>query len=599
MALHVRTSSIRLNVLLTLLFSFLVQTSYASEATKTIIGVDLGLSHENLETGKRLLKSILTQANSEERYGLVIADELVRTIIDPVPAKELLATFQELPFDRSDTSNFSALLERSLAMDDESTADTTRLWFISNGEIKLTENEDTQAKQQRYQMWASTILLPDIATRYKRFRMITPEQNNQQMVDAVIEHFGNDSHKTLPDGQTNVAQFVASLSSDALPAAETETVIADNNSAKTETDFTVATAALESNTTAPEKIETAALTVVQPIVNTVNQSNPVTNTLATSTESTEKIEPPLNSSSDLLLELQPAIDSVETTSASTLEIPDEIKPDETVALASSSTDASVQKPTELTDTPTNAKSEQPIPAETTTAMEVTSVDSEYSGNTEIDAAQTDIKTSQITQSILTTQTESATVNTASIQTSNNAESGSTEISLEVTDSSVADPGTNENNSIIVLAILATITTLTIILTTLYRRRRQKEHNNEVTILNTNATNVSSATNRPAVQEAVAQQPIAKTTETSPADTFPATDEVQPETIVVAKPQLSPDATKQASPTDETLVNTTAQSQENISSNSNVVDDFSAFDRSIIEKRSAKKAGKKLEPSDEK
>ena len=105
-----RSTSIRLTAFVILTFSFPLQKSVASEATKTIIGVDLGMSRENLETSKRLLVSILSQAHTEEHYGLVIADELVRTVIDPVPANKLLATFSELPLKPSDTGNFSTLL---------------------------------------------------------------------------------------------------------------------------------------------------------------------------------------------------------------------------------------------------------------------------------------------------------------------------------------------------------------------------------------------------------------------------------------------------------------------------------------------------------
>lgn len=708
-----RSTSIRLTVFLILTFSFPLQHSIASEATKTIIGVDLGMSSENLETSKRLLVSILSQADTEEHYGLVIADELVRTVIDPVPANKLLATLSELPLKPSDTGNFSTLLERSLAMDDESTANNTRLWFISSGEIKLTENEQAKAKQERFQMWASTILLPDIAARYEGVRMITPEQNNQEMVDTVIGYFGESSHRMLPTEQTNVAQLVDSLTSDVLPVtainigadseeaistettvakiidepAETEPVAVATIDTNTSNTSTVEPVAVESSSTSAEKIEivlltvqanieqdqtdivtnsqainaelqndttpeitkendtaqslqqppdstspvesiagestpnptesieTPVLTVVQPVVEKMDQSNAVKDHQTITSELQNEIVPAIANDSDFaqLAQQQPASVIGEQVPASTLQATDQIEPDKAIAVTDNPAEVIAQS-SEPIDIQLNSKDEQPQPAMNATPTEITSIDSNTNEIiSESDVALSEMKTAQIENGVATIRTEQ-TDESSSIQTANTAESNSTAINPEVTDTKAAESGIISNTSIIVLAILAGITAFVIALTSIFRRRHHQSipRNDSVNIGRQSTSDYSTALDRN--NNSATYPPVAETNITPPSNTPstrsstttppPKSEEVQPEsidTIVVAQTPLTPETTNavtEAAPTDATVVNTIDHNQGTNFPTNNLVDDFSAFDRSIIEKRTLKKTGKKPEPSDE-
>jgi len=578
--------SIRFTAFLILIFSFPLQTSIASEASKTIIGVDLGMSRENLETGKRLLVSILKQADPEEHYGLVIADEMVRTIVDPMPAKELLATFSDISLNPSDTGNFSTLLERSLAMDDKSAVDSTRLWFISSGEIKLTENEDTAAKQERYQMWASTILLPDIATRYEGFRMITPEQNNKEMVDTVIGFFGNDSHKMLPDEQTDVAQFVDSLTSDVPTTAASDTIVADHTDDKAE--ITTDAVLSEEAVVAAEPVAAIApVAVLEPIA---DGSTPVTDTkietaiLAEhpSLEQQDQSEPEQTTTADPQRPLQPQIATDDTApiASSTSDQTDEPDSGEIVAVTTDPVEQAAQLPIELATEPTDiqvkADVKQQTPAVTNSQTQVASIDTDSSNISTVAA----------------TVTEQATVGTVRSQTNQIAESTSsaTTSDPELADTTAGESGTDKIGSKVLLAILAAITALVIMLTSIYRRRsKQPRVRKDDLAINSAATGEFETLPDPlSTSEPAALRPTVET------NTPPESHEAQEETVVVTNPQSSPaTVVTQASSTDATVVNSTNHSQDNVIVPNSIVDDFSAFDR-IIEKRSAKQKNKKLE-----
>ena len=211
-------------VLSTVLLSCLLQKSPASAATTTILGIDLGMHEESIDTGRQILTTLLKQADNETSFGLVLADELVQTVIDPTSAQDLLEVLPELTLAPGDSGNFSTLLERSLAMADEAMAskahtDTVNLWVISGGEIKLSGETDNTSKKTRFQVWASDILLPDIAERYPDFRIITPQQNSPEMIDAVTLYFGQTAHRLLPETKNDVQPFIGSLISDGLTVA--------------------------------------------------------------------------------------------------------------------------------------------------------------------------------------------------------------------------------------------------------------------------------------------------------------------------------------------------------------------------------------------
>ena len=526
-----RTRSLRVRpvVLMVLLISCFLQNVAADGVSKTIIGLDLGMSSENLDSGRRVVTSVLTQADDDEQFGLVIADELVRTAIDPLPAKELLATFSSLPFAPSDTGNFSVLLERSLAMDAASATDNTRLWVISNGEIKLTASDNKTEKQKRYKMWASNILLPDIASRYSGFRMITPGQNNQEMVDVVIGVFGEQGHQMLPGTEDDVAQFVDSLVSGALTNTMTGAKVADSSND-------------ESNATTD--VEIIHQTPEGESIVTDNDTTPVqTNISGKTNENSADLVVALND--DLLLETEQTV-------------------------------------TAMTDISSDTEDEPLVPAANKLATQAASSDT---ANFNVSSINNQINTGIVE--------EQAT------------DSSSTTIDVEVTSPNVEDSGV-KIRSVVTLAILTAISILALILVTLFRKRSySSEASKDDAIQNSPATG-SSATaesvtllNRPSASDSVMHQPIANK------EGVPENNDIQPETILVAQPPITPDratAVTQVSSTDETVVNPYDHSQENISlpdsvEANSVADEFSAFDRSIIEKRSVK--NKKVAPSGEK
>jgi len=185
------------------------------------------------------------------------------------------------------------------------------------------------------------------------------------------------------------------------------------------------------------------------------------------------------------------------------------------------------------------------------------------------------------------------VGTVRSQTNQIAESTSsaTTSDPELADTTAGESGTDKIGSKVLLAILAAITALVIMLTSIYRRRsKQPCVRKDDLAISSAATGEFETLPEPlSTSEPAALRPTVET------NTPPESHEAQEETVVVTNPQSSPaTVVTQASSTDATVVNSTNHSQDNVIVPNSIVDDFSAFDRSIIEKRSAKQKNKKLE-----
>lgn len=460
----------------TLLLLCLLQTVTATAATTTIIGIDLGISEESLNASKQLLKSTLSQAAAEDSFGMVIADELVRTVIAPQSAEALLAALPEITLNHSDSGNIAALLERSLAMADESAADTTRIRIISSGEIKLTAGTDNTSKQERFQMWASDILLPDIAARYPDFRLITPQPNNEVLIDAIVTHFGEKGRQLLQGTETEVEQLITSLPSDHM---------------------------------------------------TITRIPPATK----------------NSGEDVDL----------------------------------TTDADAEISDSTNDAPESIKLSQQAGA--------SSVNSEES-------ATNDSKTATLEIQVATTESDSESVKNTPEETNNTTVELKLEEQTELP-ANVDNADNSKQRSTTVLLILGAISILALIFFALTRSKKSRSNSQAKTHPTDERTNTYEPAPAASSPSKFATPPQGDTpatvARTSPHSKTEHIDTLS-ETILVSEPAISTDdatVITQANPTDATAVNASARNQHTAPLPNQVEDDFSAFDRLIIEKRWAK------------
>ena len=586
-------------VLSTLLLSCLLQNSPASAATTTIFGIDLGMHEESIDTGRHILTTLLEQADNETSFGLVLADELVRTAIDPTSAEDLLEALPKLTLSPGDSGNFSTLLERSLAMADEAMArkaqtDTVNLWVISGGEIKLSSETDNTSKKARFQMWASDILLPDIAERYPDFRIITPQQNNPEMIDAVTLYFGQTAQLLLPETKNDVGPLIGSLISENLIIA-TNSTTADGSSNEVEattvedTEFNnqivVATVISDTNTNKDiQPAVTDTLTTISENASTTTSERPAAEQLPNDIDANRMDSPkPLE-----LAQSSAASDTItpsETTTvsnewvASNVTI-DKVKPVQSISKQSDplpDVNSSPDADKELADKqqrpaikPTNNPST--IENEKTLATTVTDNTSQAISDTTL-AANAD------------RQTEALKVD-PQIATDNSIGKAD----LEVADLQVIAP-TNESSAInksritIVIAMLGATSVLTAVLVALYRRKRRTEPSKlpETETANSNPLVATESVHRSAnTVESAEQAPADKR-----ASIFEMID-TESETVI-AQPTISADAATVVTQTTANAETVVIQSdpESNITQSNNEEVDFSAFDRSIIEKRWAK------------
>jgi len=543
---------------------FFLHLPTATAATTTIVGIDLGMQHESLSISRDILNTAIQQANSTDNFGLVIADELVRTVIEPQPAADLLDTLSGLQLNQSDSGNFSALLERSLAMADESNVDATRLWIFSGGEISLNGGTDTAAKQARFQIWASDILLPDIATRYPDFRLITPQTNNPEIVEAVINSFGSAGQRVLPAAQSDIALFVDSLPTGGLTVAANLSL---TDSPGSEPDATADAELIElSGNDAVNKDEYANESTQKEVgpaeaISNGNSTEPVTQEpVASRVADGEQIAQEHASES---VSKEPATAELEAKEPGTA-------PDTDI-------EAALNVP-EPADNQLNNESE---PAATIVATaENSSPGIDSSGVDQI----------KIQPAVTSTASVGGETESALAATTNSDDA-------EVKESVLQVP-VNKIDPAIILVTLVAISVLALIVTLFLRKKRRPvESPADAAGFSTMDTMVSEpmpARSNPSVSDEQTQvaKPGPPDTDSLPEKTAYVADK-QLETVVVSKPVVSTDTatvvTQATEATEATAVNPTTRKAdtESRSRQDSVEDDFSVFDRSIIEKRVAK------------
>lgn len=556
--------------MLALLFLLLIQACNTASAKTTIIGVDLGMPKESLDISKKLLTSVLTQATNDENFGLVIADELVRNVIEPQPAASLLATMTELQLDSSDSGNFSALLERSLAMADGSTDDTTRLWIISGGSINLGGNADNSARQERFQMWASDILLPDIATRYPTFRLITPELNNEVIVEAVRNYIGSTGQQLLPASNEAVDQFVSALRTD-------EVIVATSPSA------------METPSTTADTTKDAERIELPSTINTEDRTNKDVAAATVSTDAKTRVKRTTNQAT-VSTQQSETLFTDETTIVA-ISVADET----TSAEPGTTTDAEVTLPSR----PEPLKDTSPISTQTNHAQKVESeptkqiVETFPENSDSIANANTDMINSESGKQQVVDETTTATAIVAA-----NMEVENSAVPMEDSDRTKSTPS-------LTLVVLGALSLVVLVLIALFRnkRNRSKGQTESVSLKNahTNAPNV--ATELANTTGSLEQPPTTKPNTSLPTVLQTRSMHEQSETIAAKSPAISTDdatIVTQPSATEATAVNNpTPQDQKYPSPAEKAEEDFSAFDRSIIEKRWAKMNDEFPSPSDEK
>ena len=585
-------------ILCTLFCACILAFTKATVAATTIVGIDLGLTDKQLAIATNVASQIAAE-QADDSIGLVAADELVRFLIEPVPAAEFPDALSALALEPSDSGNIAALLERSQDMLNEAGSDA-RLWIISSGEIKLPDNE---TRVERFQLWATDILLPDIIGTHPEFRLLTPEPWNPLIADAVISLVGPTGHRLLPDNTADTPRFVESLTENLTIATAPVAAPADSNTAVDEGTASNDTAA-ETDTDAADESESTNTGQFNSSETSTDQSPD-----QTSPETTEQT-PVAQSENNL-----PAITVVDTETTT-----------------STNVEAEGQQPTndeQATTLQIDVDSTQPATVETNT------ISNDRSANANGDS--TTVSANVATEPEDTQNTDVATSDTTVIQqpgieltikpivesTADAADTNSNATSTPETNTGAAGNNTGIISNITTLISLGIISVLAVLAAVFLRNRRvsradetgqqetgptynpttehplqEGDNRNPANNLSDAATMVTGT----APSAATAQTTI-NPRELTQTATSPATPESDAETMIVSdKPTevSTNDATVVTQPTAQptarpSTTDTTALNQLTPTPQvDNTQDDFSVFDRSIIEKRLAK-----LNDSDEK
>ncbi len=154
----------------------------AWSAQQTVVSIDLGISGTEIQSAIGLATSLAESIPPTDSIGLVAADEIVRFIIEPLTAEAFIAEFKQIKeqLRATQTSNFAAGLERSLAMFDPDVQDK-QLVLVSSGFV-TTSDPDADG---RYTMWGQQILIPDAASQGVALTVVVPnEANSTDLIEA-------------------------------------------------------------------------------------------------------------------------------------------------------------------------------------------------------------------------------------------------------------------------------------------------------------------------------------------------------------------------------------------------------------------------------
>lgn len=170
-------------------------------AQSTIFAIDLSLDSTEMQKAVTLASSIAQSAESTDFFGLIVADDIVRHVIEPAAPTEFISRLEQTKtqIEQSEKSNFAIGIERGMAMAQDSES-AMRIVSIGNG----TVNTFDQASDSRFAQWASQILIPDLAVYgIPVILVLTNPNNSVDLVEATTNASSiNEVHKLPRDDQS-------------------------------------------------------------------------------------------------------------------------------------------------------------------------------------------------------------------------------------------------------------------------------------------------------------------------------------------------------------------------------------------------------------